>query len=286
MDRFHRWGKAARLLGAAALAISMPGAASAAGSARHIFTARFIVDADEIPDAPTTTRSGQELTNVEIRHSRAVKLVDAVDPETAHAIGASADYPLEAGQVLVGLSGKDNVYCAPLEPRGIGTGAPCLVDEDGDGRFDAVWKAGSEVFDPDAILINRNNRLVGVHLSPAGKLPHPIAYAKTAYRDGPAVNGHLFWRYRDKDRKADAPGPIIFWLDASDASSNTEVHSRVLTFAPGKEGDVLDLDGLRLHFLGFDRKGALRWEAAAAPGREVLFGFGPAPHILYIPVVR
>ncbi|HEX5183322.1 MAG TPA: hypothetical protein VFW19_09255 [Allosphingosinicella sp.] len=285
MNIFHPW-KAARLIEVAALAVLASGASSAGRAPPHIFTARFMVDADEIPDEPTTTRSGQELTNVAIRHPRAVKLVDAVDAETARAIGASADYPLEAGQVLVGLSGMDNVYCAPLEPRGIGTGALCLVDEDGDGRFDAVWKAGSEVFDPDAILINRDNRLVGVHLSPAGRLPHPIAYAKTSYRDGPAVNGHLFWRYRDKDRKAGAPGPIIFWLDASDASSNTEVRSRILTFAPDKEGEFLDLDGLRLHFLGFDRKGALRWEAIAAPGREILFGFGPAPHITYMTIYR
>lgn len=271
----------------AAFTIGLSGWWPAYGGPFDVFTADFVIDVpDGMPPGPAATKSGKELMTVQIRHPRAVKLLDEVDPETAKSMEASPDYPLRPGQILVGLADYGATYCALLETRGLGAAAPCLEDRDHDGKFDAIRKAGFDARYPDTILMNRKFKLVGVHLSAVQPLPHPIAYQTISYRDAPAVTGKLVWREFSKNSVTGVPGKIALWLEGGDDSTGTAVLSRPLVFFPSKT-NLLDVDGIRLHLLGFDPDGAIRWEAAEpATSQKVAFGFRPRQQTIYVYIRR
>ena len=251
-------------------------------------TTTLVVDpAGPLPSAPMTVRRGRELLVLSVRAPRAIRLEGNVDPAAAARAAVNSNFPLTAGQVLLGYEERPGTFCTPVSSRGLGMAGPCLTDADGDGRFETIVKAGFNSAVADQILLTASSKVVGVTLDAAAPLPATVAYSPVAYGLGHSSAVRLNW---SSDYRRNRPGRPVsgsFWLDASARFTGTGIVSRTTTFRFAGEPETVTIGGITVRILGFGETGAMRFEIAAVQGgTPVEFAFRRAANMNFITIYR
>ncbi len=230
-----------------------------------------------------TARKGSSLLTLAVRSEAAVRLEAPVDARAANWLGGKLKRPLIAGQVLMAAAGQQGTYCAPVKDGALYAVGPCLIDGDGDGRFEAAATAEFNSGSVQGLMVTDRGDLLGVNFVARTALSTPVAYSSVPYQQGSAANARLMWRTAPDRGVPGAAVPIIFWLEASDGDSGTRVLS------PAAQTTLQDgvgtgrLGGVTVRVLGLEQNGALRYQIeAVTPGFRLPFGFRPAPSVVYI----
>jgi len=244
----------------------------------------FVIDpVGPAPTGPITAKRGKPLIKLEMRAPSAVRLDGDVDPAFAAPAAASDAFPLTAGRVLFGLAERPGTYCAPLTSRGLGSAGPCLIDADGDGRFEAIMKAGFTSNGASAILLSSTGRAFGVNLGKPVPLPAPIPYSAQPYGIAQAAPVALVWQPAGKKNAEGRRPQVAFRFDASAEFTGTGVLSAPTLVDFDGTPKKIQVAGVTLELLGFDAEGALQARIVALrPAQKVAFGFRGAPGTLYI----
>jgi len=261
-----------------AIALLLPMAASAQ-------QATFLLDPPAtLPTGPATIKRGGTLVEFDLRMPRAARLEGDVDSASASAGSVNSKYPLTRGAILIGSDDHPGIYCTSISNSGLGLAGPCLIDQDRDGRFDAISKAGFTSRSPERMLISSSNRVIGVNIGAPKPLPAPIAYTPVDYAAGHTAIARLTWI---SDFKPGKPGPfhLNFWWDASARGTGTGVWSSDFAMTFDGTPRTITVAGVTLRIDGFDPvTRGLKYEILSAkPKVPVRFGFSDRlPETIYI----
>jgi hypothetical protein len=271
-----------------ALAAVMVGLATSSHAGAQATTTTLLVDPNgPVVQAPTLARRGRELMVLNVRAPRAVRLEGDVDAQSAARAAASSNFPLRAGQILLGSDERPGMFCTPVSSRGLGMAGPCLTDSNGDGRFDTITKAGFHSARADHILLTASSKVVGVALDRSTSLPVTVAYSPVDYGLGHSAAVRLNW---SSDFRRNRPGRPIsgsLWLDASARFTGTGIVSRTVPFEFSGQPETVTIGGITVRILGFDETGAMQFQIAAIEGgTPVEFAFRRAAIINFIVVYR
>lgn len=274
--------KFAQVLSISCLMAFLSSAASA--SNKEPLQTSFSIDGSSISVGGTSvTPRGHDIMKVTLHSPRAVRLVTDVDLESSKFGAANDSYPLRSGAILISLENRAGTYCAPIYSRGLGMAGPCLLDANGDGQFEAVFKAGFTSAKADVLIITQKGKIVGANLSEPHSLAKPVAYTAVERETGVRAEGLLIWASTFKRSDPARPVKIALWIDASlernDAATLSE--SVLLTFTGVPQS--VRMGGLAMTVQGFDENGALKLHVDAfQPGGSVVFGFRNAPITMYL----
>lgn len=211
--------------------------------------------------AERTAKSGGTLLELTARPTTAVALGGAVAPEPAALIGAKPDHPFGPDRVLYGWPERPGLYCDLLRHRGLGLSTACLIDRDRDGTFDEGRRFDFTSGLGDLLVATPSSKIIGVRTDakkPAAvPLPQPVPYARA---EVPAeVTGRLALKWRRV--KAGAGHAAQLWITTPDNYTGTEgISEQVAQFPLTQVPTEGELYGVRLRVLGFDEKGAMRYQ--------------------------
>jgi hypothetical protein len=237
--------------------LSLPLAAQGSGQAGSSFALGGQAPAS---DAILSAKSGSTLLELKGRPLVAAELSAAIPSETAALFGAKPDVPFDNGRVLYGWPERPGLYCDLLRNRGLGLSTACLLDVDGDARFDEGRRYDFNSALGDLLGITPSGKIIGVRTT--GKatvvpLAQPVAF-------GPAkvpadVTGRLALKWR-KIKLGDAPAAQL-WITTPDNYTGTEGLSEQVVQLPfDRAPQEVEFYGVRLRVLGFDEKGAMRYQ--------------------------
>ncbi|HWA62601.1 MAG TPA: hypothetical protein VG939_14565 [Caulobacteraceae bacterium] len=262
-----------------------PNASSPAPTDVPVSATMFMLDpAGPISPEPRVLPQGSAVLGAIVRAERVVRLEDHVDLSAVNAVGFKTPWTLDPGYLLMGSSTRPGVFCAPIKSGLVYATAPCLIDADGDGRFEAAQTAAFSGMNAVGMAVS-NGPIFGVTYSPPARLPTTVGYVAGNYRDGPSSRITLFWKSDYRSNRPDLPVEVQLWLRADDPKSGTGVYSatRRVILAHG-EGQV-EAFGVSFHVTGFDyRSGAMRIEAVGMkPAQPVLLAHVPRPkHVVVV----
>lgn len=212
-------------------------------------------------DAVLLARSGGTLLELKARPVAAVRLGESIAPETAALFGAKADAPFDTARVLYGWPERPGLYCDLLRTRGLGLSTACLEDTDRDGRFDQGRRFDFNSGLGDLLGVTPSGKIIGVRTDAKkpGRiaLPRPVAYTSTEVP--PDVTGRLALKWRRV--KAGGGHAAQLWITTPDNYTGTEgISEQVAQFPLTQVPTEGELYGVRLRILGFDDKGAMRYQ--------------------------
>lgn len=236
-------------------------------------------------DAILTARNNGTLVELKARPIAAVTLATPIDPATAATFGAKPDAPFDTSRRLYGWPERPGLYCDLLRSRGLGLSTACLRDTDGDGRFDEGRRFDFNSGSGDLLGITPSGKIIGVRTTakPAAvPLPRPVPYTRAAV---PAdVTGRLALKWR-RTKVGGTPAAEL-WITTPDNYTGTEGLSEQLAQFPLARAPLdVELYGVKVHILGFDDKGAMRYQLrGVADGATVPLRFrGYTFRIMIIP---
>lgn len=248
------------LFAAAAAAMTLP--VTAEPTTTDLSGSSFAVVGQPAPDsALRTAKSGGTLLELQARPVTAVRIEDSIAPETAALFGAKADAPFDAGRVLTGWPERPGLYCDLLRNRGLGLSTACLYDRDGDGRFDDGRRYDFNSGLGDLLGLTPSGKIIGVRTTSAKPAPvplvRPISFAKVDVPGG--MTGRLALKWRKV--KSAGQQAVQLWITTPDNYTGTEgISAELAQFQPSELPTEGELYGIRLRVLGFDDKGALRYQ--------------------------
>jgi hypothetical protein len=221
----------------------------------------FALVGQPAPGGEQVAKSGGTLLELKARPVSAVRLATAIAPETAALFGAKADAPFDTGRTLYGWPERPGLYCDLLRTRGLGLSTACLYDTDGDGRFDEGRRFDFNSGFGDLLGVTPSGKIIGVRTNAKkpGRvpLPQPIAYTNA---DVPAeTTGRLALKWRRV--KAGDGHAAQLWITTPDNYTGTEgISEQVAQFPLSRVPIDGELYGVKLRVLGFDEKGAMRYQ--------------------------
>lgn len=265
-----RTNRSALGVGAAAMLAAMPLVGQDASPAPPAPSDRpgasFAIVGQREDSGERIAKSYGTLVEFAARPVLAVTLDEAVPPETATMFGAKLEHPLAAGRKLYGWPERPGLYCDLLRNRGLGLSTACLRDSDGDGRFEEGRRFDFNSGFGDLLVITPSKKIIGVRTSakPAAvPLPRPVPYARAEV--GGDVTGRLALKWR-KIKLDDGSAGAELWITTPGNYTGTEgLSEQVLRVAQARAPLDLALYGIRLRILGFDEKGAMRYQVAEVP---------------------
>ena len=194
----------------------------------------------------------QRLADAEVSVPGAVALDGDVPADIEPQTGTT-DTPLTAGTVLYESVGEQTLYCASAKASLIGHGeATCLVDIDGDGRFDEVVKGTNPTWAPDALAMSVDDP-ANPHRAHAEALvlgkrtltPVSIPYHVIEAAKVPPMQGQIVWSSDYKSDAQKAPVHLLFSYSlATHGSGGTLLWTKAVLYT-GAPVDV-DLDGVKI----------------------------------------
>lgn len=222
----------------------------------------FAIVGQSIADtALRTAKSGGTLIELQARPVTAVRLEEGIQPETAALFGAKPEAPFDAGRVLTGWPERPGLYCDFLRNRGLGLSTACLYDRDGDGRFDEGRRYDFNSGIGDLLGLTPSGKIIGVRTT--AKKPALVALTPPASFSKVEVPGGMTGRLALKWRKIKSGGQqaLQLWITTPDNYTGTEgISAEVAQVQSSELPDEGELYGVRLRLLGFDEKGALRYQ--------------------------
>ena len=241
------------LTAGAIFALSLAGAAQAQDFGQPML---ILEQLDSPHDKEIAVKAGERITGVKLFAPFAVRLDGGVDlsPELAAKASIEPGVPLEAGTVLTATEPGARRYCLPMRATGLGLSGPCLIDSDGDGRFEGVQKAGFTSARAEGISISRKGEAVGTRYWPVATLASPVGYTKLRYQAGKAGLGTLRWSGRASKARG-RPVPIAFSIGFARGEGPV---SQPVQFTFAGEPMTIDIYGIGVRVLGFDENKALR----------------------------
>ena len=221
----------------------------------------FALVGQAVSGGEQVARSGGTLLELKARPLLAVKLSAALAPEAAELIGAKPDAPFDTARTLYGWPERPGLYCDLLRNRGLGLSTACLEDRDGDGKFDHGRRYDFNSGLGDLLGVTPSGKIIGVRTT--ARKPEPVALAQPlAYTkaEAPAdVTGRLALKWR-KVKEGGEPSAQL-WITTPDNYTGTEgISEQVAQFPLSKVPVEGELYGVRLRVLGFDEKGAMRYQ--------------------------
>jgi hypothetical protein len=262
--------------------------ASQPASAGPPRTTTLIMDrSGALPSGPVIADRGHELLVLDVRAPRAVRLEGNVDPVSAARAAMDRQFPLNAGETLIGYQERPDTFCAPIATRGLTMAGPCLVDEDGDGRFEAILKARFSRNGADQILLTASSKVVGTTLDWPVPLAGTVPYTRVEYSLGHSSVVRLNWSSNYRSGRADRPVEGTFWFDASARFTGTGIVSRTVPFLFSGQPETVAVGGITVRILGFEPTGAIRYEIVAAQdATPVEFAFRAGAVVNYVVIYR
>lgn len=252
----------------AVLALTLPVTASAVPP-NSIVT--LVVNSDTFDGSKTSApKWSRSLAPIRISTSSTVQLDGDVPPEIIRKKGGDNKTAMSTGAVLAqaqlaqrtasfqtrlatgaALSDADNghlTYCAPVKLGFTGKTAPCLIDSDGDSRFDHVAKSFRIEFRPDALAMT-DQGLAGVSIYAEDTLPAPIPYHRLDSTTVPSTDGIIEWR---SDYNRLRPGAIhyVFALSSKILWSRGSIYSEDKSVTFNGTPVETDLLGITITIMG------------------------------------
>lgn len=209
--------------------------------------------------ATFTAPRGAVLTSIDISVPIAVELDGEIDSAIQEMIASEAGAAIGAGSILVNSNPSENIYCGPIMSRGMGKAGPCLIDTDGDGKFDRAVKGGADANQPTALGIATNGKLMGISYAKHSiALPALVRYHRVPYAQGPKGKADLVWTSNFNPKR---PGPvrIAFWMSSYNDWAGTSLASAPVEVTFAGHPVAVDINGLRLTVLGVGDKGELNF---------------------------
>lgn len=282
--RRRRWRAVGSVaLGAATAAIWL---AASAATAQEV-NSTFMIDPPAPPADEAKAAVGTPLLTTPVWAQDAVRLSEPVKVSVINPLRIAHDVTLPAGTVLAGSRDWPGVYCAPLTTaKGTYPLAPCLVDADNDGKFEATLTLRIMDGPADGIGPRDDGMLVGVHHGGVRPLPGKVAYAKTDYHDGFRSTVDLMWQSNFRPNKPDRPVELelLFYRARDNRPLNGAIWAtpRRVILTPGASV-LIDVYGSRIRILGFEPDGALRYRfEKPMPVQSIQFLNTPRPITVYL----
>ncbi len=98
------------------------------------------------------------------------------------------------GRQLYGWRDKPGLFCDIMHNRGLGSSAPCLLDTDGDGKFDQIERVDFNSGGADIVFITDKQKVRGGRFNKPHPLAAPIGYAIAPDGDRPTAKVRLSWK--------------------------------------------------------------------------------------------
>lgn len=200
-----------------------------------------------------------------------VQLDGDVPDDVRSKIGSSTRYPLAAGAVLPASVGRQTAYCGRLKPGLLlRPSASCLMDTDGDGRFDMALR-GQEASNsrPDLLIIDNSdaaegqNKIYGAILDRPVSLVAPIPYHQVPNPGSERIGGGLLWT-SNYGAQGDGPLRIRMAYQTPDYSNRgSQFFSPPVEVAFAGEPVEVDLGAIKVTILGIGPEGELICKLAA-----------------------
>ncbi len=259
---------------------------SSSSLARVMPSSAYFVEQPSVPFGQIAiAQRGRELLRVTLRPAKAVKLLGNVDAASTTIGASNGQSPLTAGAYLFALDQRPGVYCAPISNRGLGMAGPCLIDSDGDGRFEAIAKAGFTSMNPEALLMTAKGQIVGANMGSPATLSETVGYSAVDPRTGISAEGRLIWVSNFKRDHLERPVSGAIAIDASARWTATGVYSTTVQFIFTGKPQIVQIAGLNLTIDGFDENGGLRFHLdSLEPDQLTYFAFHNANPTIFIPV--
>ena len=211
-------------------------------------------------DAISTSKSNGTLLKLEARPVLAVTLTEAIPPATSVLFGNKADVPFDTTRTLYGWPERPGLFCDMLRTRGLGLSTACLRDIDNDGKFNEGRRFDFTSASGDLLGITTSGKIIGVRTTAkpeAVPLPQPVAYRSVQVP--PDVAGQLAVHWR-RVKIGDALTSQM-WIATPDNYTGTEgVSEQIVQFPLTNAPLKVELYGVKVRFLGFDEKGAMRYQ--------------------------
>ncbi len=252
----------AKILAGVLLAVALPAVASAAEKHR-VFQLVLNTKSFDASETFTGPSRGQQIIpnlqteTMEISPVSAVQLDGDVALVLAKS-GLDKEARLPAGTALYSTGTGEAIYC-PKARDTSGPRTPCLIDSDGDGRFDHAARTLVVLNKPTHVVMD-DKTLTGNVLDPQVTLPMPIPYHKLDSMNVPPVAAKLVWH---SDHQFGNPGPVHFDVGICTfgegqlgpfTSGSFCSQTKSLTFN-GTPVEV-DLFGLEVTVVGMNNRGA------------------------------
>lgn len=211
-----------------------------------------------------TAKRNAVIATVDIFVPDAIELDGDIDVSVRPMIASEADVAIGAGSILVNSKPSQHVYCGRMMSRGLGKAGPCLIDSDGDGKFDQAVKGGADAYQPMVLSIATNGKMMGIsYAKHPVPLRTPVPYHRVSYTKGPVGKAELNWQSNFNPKR---PGPvkIAFWLGCYNDWAGTWLAAAPTVATFTGEPVQVDVDGITVTVLGFGDKGELRFRIGGA----------------------
>lgn len=258
MGRMKSYAAAAALLSVFAV---LPAVGQPAINAPSQTGSSFALTGQVSPGGEQLAKSGRTLLELKARPIAAVRLSEAIAPETAALFGVKPEVPFNTARVLYGWPERPGLYCDLLRNRGLGLSTACLEDTDRDGRFDQGRRFDFNSGMGDLLAITPSGKIIGVRTDAKkpGRivLPQPVPYTRVEL---PAeASGRLALKWR-RVKVGGAPAAQL-WITTPDNYTGTEgISEQVAQFPITRVPIEGELYGIRVRVLGFDEMGAMRYQ--------------------------
>ena len=276
-------------LWAAVAALIVPVSATAADP--KIFD--MVVHSASYDGSQPVTSKGQTgsgwmtIAAVEMSLPSAIQLDGDVPADIQAKVGIGGKTPLTTGTVMYASGAQETVYCAPARSIIMDMmGAPCLVDTDGDGRFDAAAKSKNNTWQPDALVMSGSNILtvskkyiMGMVLSASVPLPAPIPYHLVD--SPPHVLGYLEWATNFGFKGTGPTQVMLSFCSYVEGSGGNLLSPPQIVTLTGAPVDVY-MDGITVTITGIGQEGELSYTLNGKTGDEpTMFGFFQNARIIW-----
>lgn len=276
----------ASVLLAAALAAALAGPAVAQDPITKVTQSFGFDGAAAVSAEPQTVRKGKPLLTALVRPTDVVAIDTPVEVTVTNGIKVRSKRQIAPGDVLQGWPGKPGVYCAPARESPLYITAACLQDADGDGRFEASLTAEFTDQRVETYNVGHKGGIVAVVHGEPTPLAALIAYRKADPAAGPGARVKVMWTVVGTPGPSD-PVTLSFYLLVDDLTRASFAVGEGGRFTlPGRSGDI-DLHGLKIHVLGIDPDGSIRFttEGGGIGGPvDIIFGHRRPPVVIYVPV--
>ena len=232
--------------------------------------ATLLVNAQATPDQSAVAKRGRAVLSGTVLPVRLVRLNGSVEEAAGIAVAAQGS-DLQAGAVLYLVDQAKGIYCGGIHSAGLAKAGPCLIDGDGDGRFEAAAKGRSMAVSPQGLAFADNNKVMGIDIIQQTPLAAPVAYSDVGNDSGisgtPFAPTRLYWMSNFNKKK---PGPVLvrFFFDASNDWAGTGLASG--PYSANFDGAPVDvkIGGLTITITGLTPKGELEYRIAGKIAAE------------------
>ncbi len=201
----------------------------------------------------------EKFDDINVSMVSAIQLDADVPADIAAKIVDDSRSPMSAGKTLLSSGGSQTTYCGQVRHihLGIMTGGPCLIDSDGDGRFDQAALGKTIEFQPNALMKEGENTVAGVLLGRRIALPTPVPYHRVDSSVIPLLKGQIVWKSDYQGKQHQGPVHIAFAYEAMPGENASRLYSgaKEVTFL-GRPIDV-NLYGVTITIISIAENGDL-----------------------------